>query len=551
MGKIIGILVKFATFPGLIVDSFINKYVVELFNLEVNQIDYFPIEGGPGVVHEKPNNIYSTIGIALLPFIIQSLLAYIVLYIGINLIQGTEGLASWLGISIAAHSFPNPENGKNLWKTSINEIKENKNVIAIIGFPLALIIYIVRGLHFLWVDILYGFFLLLIVEGEILQPEFVHDCDIQPKFITWLDNDLYPCEKEILINSSEFIDFDQHWSSQLESNIGTFHYDVQIIGSTTNRTILNTETKAIRIQQLENFYEYNQFEGLHGLEYLDIIDFPTDTIPEEIWNLENLKILKLTTKKLRLIPDEISKLKNLEVLILNINDNLEYLSPNVFKLPKLESLKLDRLYKLDTSYIIDNYKHLNNIKYLSLAESSKHSSIIDFSKLNSLNYLSVPEWNNSMANLDSLIGLRISRVAAEESYEAISKMENLEELIISINNKKSFEHLSNIENLSMLYLNTDLEYITQNLNTKVNDLDYLSLAIDHGSSPKISDSTLRNFQNIKYLSVHLKNKNETKLDEKLLSDRNVRYFNLTGRIPYESGIRTIGDTRAKFNSINN
>ncbi len=163
---IIGLLIRILTFPGVILDAFINKKSCEYLKIELFQVNYFSITGEElPVVHDIPKEYSKTFGIAILPFIIMSFISLILFYIGLNLIPDIEFIFVWLGISIAAHSFPNTKMGDLLWKNSIIEIKKG-NYLALVGIPLVAIIYIARILHFFWLDIIYGVLLYYLVNVD-------------------------------------------------------------------------------------------------------------------------------------------------------------------------------------------------------------------------------------------------------------------------------------------------------------------------------------------------------------------------------------------------
>ncbi len=166
MGIIIGYIVRLITFPGLILDAFVNKKLCDFLKLEVQKVNYFALDAKElPVVHEIPKKYIDTFSIAILPFIIMSFISATLFYIGLQSSPEIEILFMWLGISIAAHSFPNTVIGKLLWINSISEIKGG-NYLAIIGIPLVIIIYIARILHVLWLDVIYGIGLYILIRNN-------------------------------------------------------------------------------------------------------------------------------------------------------------------------------------------------------------------------------------------------------------------------------------------------------------------------------------------------------------------------------------------------
>ncbi|WP_298893504.1 hypothetical protein [uncultured Psychroserpens sp.] len=166
MGSIVGLLIQIITFPGIIFDQFANKIVCNLLDIEVHEVKYLQFESPAGyVIHDIPESYLKVFLISIGPFFISTLVAILMFVLGYSL-DSNDGVLrlvfNWLGISIAAHAFPTSKNGDLLWKQSLMEVK-NKNYIALIGFPLVLIIYLARLLHYFWLDVIYGLVLLLLI----------------------------------------------------------------------------------------------------------------------------------------------------------------------------------------------------------------------------------------------------------------------------------------------------------------------------------------------------------------------------------------------------
>lgn len=81
------------------------------------------------------------------------------------------------------------------------------------------------------------------------------------------------------------------------------------------------------------------FGRLTKLEYLDLQDNPLGTLPEPVYQLRNLQYLKLTEAHLASLPAAIGQLLQLHTLILNQNSLID-LPPQMAALQKLEILNL-------------------------------------------------------------------------------------------------------------------------------------------------------------------------------------------------------------------
>jgi hypothetical protein len=61
----------------------------------------------------------------------------------------------WLGISIGMHAFPSTQDASNLWHSARQSVSSG-NLLAVIGFPLVIVIYVANILSVFWFDYLYG-----------------------------------------------------------------------------------------------------------------------------------------------------------------------------------------------------------------------------------------------------------------------------------------------------------------------------------------------------------------------------------------------------------
>ena len=66
------------------------------------------------IIREEPEKYAIFFGIAVIPFFLMSLISILIFYLGNDLSANFGLLFTWLGISIAAHSFPNIKIGATL-----------------------------------------------------------------------------------------------------------------------------------------------------------------------------------------------------------------------------------------------------------------------------------------------------------------------------------------------------------------------------------------------------------------------------------------------------
>jgi|GEM_PF-2771820 len=164
MGILIGILIRLITFPGVILDLIVNIFSAKLLDLEITEINYASILIGNPVKIKEDSKYYKLFLFSIIPFVTLTLIAIPLCYKAVEYNKGTAFLTcAWLGISIAAHSFPETDIGKLIWKRTNIEVK-NKNYISILGYPFVIFIYFFRILHVFWLDILYGVGLMFLMD---------------------------------------------------------------------------------------------------------------------------------------------------------------------------------------------------------------------------------------------------------------------------------------------------------------------------------------------------------------------------------------------------
>jgi hypothetical protein len=157
-----GILISLLTFPGVIVHEFAHLFFCRLRKVAVFDVCYFRFANPVGyVIHENTTNFYTTFLISMGPFFINSLLCLLICipaYIPINYFHIEHPLSyflMWLGVSIGMHAVPSNQDASNLFKQAKEKIGE-KNILAIVSFPIVGLIYLFNVLRFIWADLAYG-----------------------------------------------------------------------------------------------------------------------------------------------------------------------------------------------------------------------------------------------------------------------------------------------------------------------------------------------------------------------------------------------------------
>jgi hypothetical protein len=157
-----GQLISIATFPGVIVHEFAHMIFCRLRGVTVLDACYFQFDNPAGyVLHEKTTNFYSSFLIATGPFLVNTLLCFLICfpayipmsYFGIE--QPLSYFLMWLGVSIGLHAIPSTQDASNMWEDAKTHVR-SLNVLAIVTFPLVIVIYVFNVLRVVWADLGYG-----------------------------------------------------------------------------------------------------------------------------------------------------------------------------------------------------------------------------------------------------------------------------------------------------------------------------------------------------------------------------------------------------------
>ena len=157
-----GILVAIATFPGVIVHEVGHLFFCKLRNVAVFDVCFFRFGNPAGyVIHEGTEDFTTSFLIAIGPFVVNSLLCIIFCFPAFVPVRifGQADLISyfwiWLGVSIGMHAFPSTQDARVLWRAAKKAMKSG-NRLALVSFPLVVLIYVANILSFFWFDTLYG-----------------------------------------------------------------------------------------------------------------------------------------------------------------------------------------------------------------------------------------------------------------------------------------------------------------------------------------------------------------------------------------------------------
>jgi Putative zincin peptidase len=157
-----GQLIAIATFPGVIVHEFAHMFFCRLRGVAVFEVCYFQVANPAGyVIHAKSDNFYSTFLISMGPFLVNTILCFLIClpaYIPIfyfDLAHPLSYALMWLGVSIGMHAIPSTQDAKNIWDEAKIHVR-SFNVLAIVTFPLVVVLYVFNVLRAVWADLAYG-----------------------------------------------------------------------------------------------------------------------------------------------------------------------------------------------------------------------------------------------------------------------------------------------------------------------------------------------------------------------------------------------------------
>lgn len=157
-----GILISILTFPGIIVHELAHQLFCRWFKIPVFDVCYVRFENPMGyVVHEKSNKGYQTILISIGPFIINTVIAFLVAFPAAMQFKFDDAnfldyILIYLGVSIGSHAFPSTGDAQSLWE-SVMQSGEHTLFTKIIVAPIVGFIYLGALGSFFWLDFAYGF----------------------------------------------------------------------------------------------------------------------------------------------------------------------------------------------------------------------------------------------------------------------------------------------------------------------------------------------------------------------------------------------------------
>lgn len=156
-----GNILTLLTFPGVVVHEAAHQLFCQLFRVAVLDVCYFQMGNPVGYVqHEKVERPSAVIWVAVAPFLLNTALGGVIAApSAIPVLQLDTGdwldyLLIWLGVSIAMHAFPSPDDADSM--LSAVEGPKARRITKLFAIPIALLCLAAHLGTIVWADLLYG-----------------------------------------------------------------------------------------------------------------------------------------------------------------------------------------------------------------------------------------------------------------------------------------------------------------------------------------------------------------------------------------------------------
>lgn len=157
-----GPLIAALTFPGVIVHEAAHMLFCKIRKVLVVDVCFFQFGNPAGyVAHGEIRDFTSAFLISVGPLIINSVLCFLIClpaYYPMQVFDVTPFhslVLMWIGLSIGMHAFPSNQDARNLLAHA-NSAAKRGNILAILSYPLVILIFIANLLSFFWFDLFYG-----------------------------------------------------------------------------------------------------------------------------------------------------------------------------------------------------------------------------------------------------------------------------------------------------------------------------------------------------------------------------------------------------------
>jgi hypothetical protein len=159
------------TFPGIVVQQAARKLLCHATGTEVTDVCWFRWEQPTGyVVHEDPNAVWKQYLIGLGPVLVSLVVAVVTALLALpfapkgNAVSLPSILLCWIGVSVAAHAFPNRTDAGSIWALAW-EAEDAPVWTRVLSVPVVGMVYLFALSRFLGLDLIFGLLLVLLTQG--------------------------------------------------------------------------------------------------------------------------------------------------------------------------------------------------------------------------------------------------------------------------------------------------------------------------------------------------------------------------------------------------
>jgi len=138
--------------PGIILHEFSHHILCLITGVRVQKVVYFRVGSPAGfVIHDEPMLYRQLFAIVAGPFFLNSTASIVLINISLRQWAKADDLLglllaatlTWLGLSFGLQAIPSKADARNLFDSSTWHIK-HLNPFAVVGYPVAVAIYIVQ-----------------------------------------------------------------------------------------------------------------------------------------------------------------------------------------------------------------------------------------------------------------------------------------------------------------------------------------------------------------------------------------------------------------------
>jgi len=157
------------TFIGVVFHELGHKLFCNLTGVKVVKVCYFRLGNPSGyVIHERPKTFTQSFLIAVGPLLSGAVFSIVFYYFSKSFSwqEWQKYLFLWLGSSVAVNSFPSDKDANDLWKDTNRHIAHN--LLAIFGYPFAVILWITNSLNIIFFNLVYAGLLYYLVDRFVI-----------------------------------------------------------------------------------------------------------------------------------------------------------------------------------------------------------------------------------------------------------------------------------------------------------------------------------------------------------------------------------------------